>query len=301
MFSSRSVITVSVLLVAGWLALPVAQAPQGPPGAQANRGRERSARPASARKRVLAWADTRNGIGQHEFVSHALAVIERLGYDSGTYDTYIRTDSHIVAAQPKRTTGEPASGGPSLSTVDAIFFLGHRNVPIDDQQKAELLSFVRDQGKGFIAAHHALTAFESWPEFGELLGARYDGHPWGSTSGTIINEAPDFPATRHFPPTFAFDDEFYQPKSLSRDKLRVLLRLDVGKLPTNANVHVTNGDLPLVWAKTYGKGRVFYSALGHDAGTWDNRDVAQMYFEGIKWVLGISEGDVTPRALPTAR
>ena len=85
-----------------------------------------------ARKTVLAWADTRNGKAQHESVSHALAVIERLGYESGAYDTYIRTDSNIIAKNPLMTTGEPASGGPSLGNVDAIFFLGHREVPLDD-------------------------------------------------------------------------------------------------------------------------------------------------------------------------
>mgnify|MGYP001216234106 CR=1 FL=1 len=84
------------------------------------------------RKVVLAWADTRNGVAQHEFTSHALSVIERLGYESGVYDTFIRTDSNIISRQPKKTTGEPASGGPSLAMADAIFFLGHRDVPIDD-------------------------------------------------------------------------------------------------------------------------------------------------------------------------
>src|SRR6476620_4491446 len=87
------------------------------------------------RKAVLAWADTRNGIAQHDSVSHALSVIERLGYESGLYDTYIRTDSNIVSKHPTMTDGKPASGGPSLATVDAIFFLGHRDVPIDAQQK----------------------------------------------------------------------------------------------------------------------------------------------------------------------
>ena len=47
-----------------------------------------------------------------------------------------------------------------------------------------------------------------------------------------------------------------------------------------------NQGFPLAWAKTYGKGRVFYSSFGHDAATWDNRDIAQMYFEAIKWALG---------------
>jgi type 1 glutamine amidotransferase len=303
----RSELIVLVLLVASMFALPSAQAPQGgaTPGVQAGQGAPggrggQRPRPANARKRVLAWADTRNGQAQHEFTSHALAVIERLGYESGAYDTYIRTDSHIVAAQPKKTTGEPASGGPSLSGVDAIFFLGHRDVPIDEAQKADLVAFVRDQGKGFVAAHTGLTALDGWPEFGELLGGRYDGHPWNNAAGTVVNEAPDFPATAHFPATFAFTDEFYQPKEFSRQKSRVLLRLDVAKMPPTAQVRVKDGDLPLAWAKNYGKGRVFYSSLGHDASTWDNRDVAQMYFEALKWALRLTEGDATPRAPATA-
>jgi type 1 glutamine amidotransferase len=199
------------------------------------------------------------------------------------------------------TTGQSASGGPSLSNVDAIFFLGHREVPIDDKQKADLLSFVHDDGKGFVAAHTATTAFLDWPEFGEMIGAHYDGHPWGSAGGTVINEDPGFPATRHFGAApFPVTDEFYQAKDYSRDKLRVLLRLDVSKMPPNPEVHRTDGDFPLVWAKNYGKGRVFYSALGHAASTWDNRDVQQMYFEAIKWALGLSDADVTPRPLPAA-
>ena len=77
----------------------------------------------------------------------------------------------------------------------------------------------------------------------------------------------------------------------------MLLRLDVSKMPANPNNRRADGDFPLAWAKSYGKGRVFYSSLGHAAETWDNRDVAQMYFEAIKWSLGLTEGDATPRPL----
>jgi len=258
------------------------------------------ARAPRTRKTLLVWADTRNGLAQHDSVSHAIAVIERLGYETGAYDTYIRTDSNIIAKQPLMTTGQPASGGPSLANVDGIFFLGHREIELTDSQKADLLAFVKEDGKGFVAAHTATTAFLSWPEFGELLGARYDGHPWGSTAGTIINEDPSFPATKHFGAApFAFTDEFYQAKDYSRDKLRVLLRLDTSKMAPNDELHLKNGDFPLVWAKSYGKGRVFYSALGHAASTWDNRDVQQMYFEAIKWALGLTDGDATPRPFPS--
>ncbi|HET6956705.1 MAG TPA: ThuA domain-containing protein [Vicinamibacterales bacterium] len=292
-----AVVLCGIWVLAEQLPQPPAGAPAGAPqGRGGGRGRGGPPR-VRTRKAVLAWADTRNGIAQHDSVSHALAVIERLGYESGAYDTYIRTDSNIVANEPKMTTGAPASGGPSLANVDAIFFLGHRDVPLDAQQKTELAAWVRS-GKGFVGAHIALTAFDSWPEFGELLGARYDDHPWNTASGTVINEDPSFPATKHFPATFPLTDEFYQPKEFSRDKLRVLLRLDVSKMPPNPNNRRTDGDFPLAWAKMYGSGRVFYSSLGHAAETWDNRDVAQMYFEAIKWSLGLTEGSATPRPRP---
>ena len=116
-------------------------------------------RGAPPRKTVLAWADTRNGMSQHESVSRALALISELGYGPAPGTRWIRTDSHIISKSPMRTDGTtPASGGPNLNNVDAIFFMGHREVPIDAKQKEELLSFVRDDGKGFVAAHVGLTA-----------------------------------------------------------------------------------------------------------------------------------------------
>jgi type 1 glutamine amidotransferase len=242
-------------------------------------------------------------------VSHALSVIERLGYESGAYDTYIRTDSHIISKAPQKTTGEPASGGPNLNNVDAIFFMGHREVPLDGKQKADLLSFVRDEGKGFVAAHVGLTALESWPEFGELIGARFDGHPVVGP-GVIVNEDPAFPATRHLPARFDFNDEFYQPKDYSREKVHVLLRLDLANVAPSPSLHRPDKDYPLAWAKMYGKGRVFYGSFAHASATWDIRDVQQMYLEAIKWALGMTDGEIKPhpmtapptetRQLPTA-
>ena len=248
------------------------------------------------RKALLAWADTRNGQSQHAFTSHALAIVEPLGYESGLWDTFIRTDSNIVANTAFKTDGTPASGGPSLSNVDGIFFLGHRAVPINDQQKAELLAFVRG-GKGFVAAHTGLTAFDSWPEFAEMLGAQYGGHPI-SGPGRIINEQTSFPAVKHLPASFPFSDEFYLPKALSRDKVDVLLRLDLSDVERQGVQK--GGDYPLVWAKTYGQGRVFYSSLSHAAETWDIRAVQLMHREAIKWSLGLTDAPVGPHAMRTA-
>ncbi len=256
---------------------------------------------AQARKRVLAWADVRNGY-QHDSISHAIATIERLGRESRDYDTFIRTDSQPITKRPivfPAGTGI-ASGeqfnARNLNDFDAIFFFGVREIDLSADQRADLLSFIKDDGKGFVAAHSAATAFFSWPEFGVMLGGRFDEHPWGIADGTVIVDDPQFPAMRHFPRTSVFNDELYQIKDFSRDRIRVLAHLDASRLDlTRPLVHRTDGDFPAAWAKTYGKGRVFYSILGHDAESWDNPVLQRMYFDAIRWALGLVDGDAAPR------
>jgi type 1 glutamine amidotransferase len=296
----RTVIAVGVLVLFSVLVAAQTPAPQQPAGARGQagtRGGGRGGRGGAAKRKVLlAWADTRNGIAQHDFTSHALAIMERLGYESGLWDTYIRTDSNIVSNTAFKTDGTPASGGPSLSSVDGIFFLGHREVDINAKQKEELLAFVRS-GHGFVAAHTGLTAFESWPEFGEMLGAQYAGHAYTGPA-KVINENPTFPMVKHLPAVFDYTDEFYQAKTFSRDKIDVLLRLDPASVANNSLDK--DGDYPLVWAKRYGQGRVFYGSFSHATELWDRRDIQLMYFEAVKWSLGLTDAEPSPHPLRAA-
>jgi hypothetical protein len=268
---------------------PVGRQGGGRAGAGQGRGGGRGAQP-RVRKVLLAWAYTRNGQAQHAFTSHALAIVERLGYDSGLWDTFIRTDSHIIFNQAQKTDGTPASGGPSLASVDGIFFLGHRDVPITDVQKAELVAFVRG-GKGFVAAHTGLTAFESWPEFGEMLGAKYGGHLY-TGPGRVTSEQPNHPIVRHWGNAFDYSDEYYRANELSREKVDVLLRFEPTSAPSSKLP--ADGDFALVWTRMYGEGRVVYSSLSHSTEAWDIRNVQIMMFEAIKWSLGLSDAPVQP-------
>jgi uncharacterized protein len=271
-----------------------AGAPGGQGAAQAQ-GRGPGGDQASGppRKRLLIWADTRNGIAQHD-IAHAEAIIEELGYKSGLYDSWIRTDSNIISRRPKMTTGQPASGGPSLCNVDAIFFLGHREIELDEQGRADLLWFVHDAGKGFVAVHTADNAFMSWPEFGELLGARYDDHPWGVTEAPLIVVDKNFPGMQAFGSGGTFKDEFYQSNHFTSAENHVILRLDTTNLDMTRRGVVAGDSYAQAYAKMYGKGRVFYSALGHAPATWDDPRVQQMYLGAIKWALGLVDADVTP-------
>ena len=251
------------------------------------------------RKRVLAWGDVTEGY-QHDSVSHALATIERLGYETGAYDTFIHTDSQLISKRPiLGHDGKPLLYAKNLNDFDAIFFFGVREIDLTREQKADLLSFVHDDGKGFVAAHAGLTAFFSWPEFGEMIGGRFDEHPWGIIRAPLIVEDAAFPGMSHLPSTFEHTDEIYQVKNFSREHSHVILRLDVSHLDMkNPLVHHQDQDFPLAWAKMYGKGRVYYSALGHDPSTWDDRAVEEMYFEAIKWALGLTDANVTPAPMP---
>ena len=104
---------------------------------------------------------------------------------------------------------------------------------------------------------------------------------------------------QQFPPSFVLRDEIYQMTNYSRDKVRVLMRLDVSKLDMrNKNVHRTDGDFAVTWAKMYGKGRVFYTSLGHVEENWDKPEFQQMITAAIQWAMKLRDADVTSRPLP---
>ena len=264
--------------------------------------------PLAGKKKLLAIGDVHTAY-QHDSVSHALATIERLGRQSGEFLTYIRTDTQLLtksdvygkgryAAPP---AGTRRTNAKNLNYFDAIFFFGLGEEELSAQQKADLLSFVHDDGKGFIGAHSAIDAFYNWPQYGEMMGAYFDNHPWGVIDAPIIIEQPEFPAMKHLPPEFTLRDEIYVPTNTpySRANVDVLARLDASKVNLKvADLHRTDGDFPVAWVKNYGRGRVFYSTLGHLDASWDDPRVQQMYIEAIRWSLGLTAYTPRPHPLP---
>lgn len=244
--------------------------------------------PTPSRHRLLAWGDTITAY-QHDSVSHAMATIERLGRESGAFDTYIRTDSQLITKQP---VPPPARNTKNLNFFDAIFYMGTGD-SLSPQQKKDLMSFIKQDGKGFVGAHTGDDAFFEWPEFGEMIGGYFDNHPWGVFDAPVIVEDPAFPAMKMFPPRFRIKDEIYQHKNFSRGRVHVLARLDASALDfTKPGIHRTDKDFPVAWAKMYGNGRVFYSTFGHSDEAWDNPLVQKMYLEAVKWAMRLQGDDV---------
>jgi uncharacterized protein len=265
--------------------------------------------PFIGKKKVLIVGDMHTGNQiAHDSVNHAMAVLEQLGRESSAYIAFLRSDTHLVTKSEVWGTGDYAKGGSkqapgrNLSYFDAVVFYTNGETEMTTQQKQDLLSFVRDDGKGFVAVHTAAASFFTWPEYGELIGGRFDNHPWNVLEAAIIIERPEFPAMRHLPRELTLRDEMYQYRApYSRDKVDVLARLDASKLDlSNKNVHRSDGDFPVAWVKHYGKGRVFTSTLGHPDEVWDDPRVRTMYLEAIKWVLRLTDGEVKPHPLPSA-
>ncbi len=247
---------------------------------------------APKRKKVLAIGAVAGF--QHDATSHGLATLERLGKQTGLWDTYIRTDTQLLT---KKKLDKNAK---NLDYFDAVAFYTTGELPMDDQQKADLMSFIKDDGKAFIGIHAAADTFYQWPEYGEMIGGYFDQHPWNTFEAPVIVEDRTHPITKHFPPSFVQRDEIYQFKNYSRDKVRVLMRLDPTKVDLkNPRVHRTDQDFAVSWVKNHGKGRVFYSTLGHTEESWDNPQIQQMWVEAIKWAMGMTQGDVTPRPKPS--
>ena len=246
-------------------------------------------------KHVLVISQTKGF--EHNSISPAMAAIYSMGKESGLWDTMLRTDTELL------TKKELKNNAKNLNYFDAVIFASTTGeLDMDASQKQDLMSFIKEDGKGFVGIHAALDTNYTWPEYGEMIGGWFDQHPWGTFNAPIINEDPDFPAVRHFPKAFVKYDEIYQPKEWSRDKVNVLLSLDSSKLDyeNNPRIHRTDHDFAVAWSKMYGKGRVFYSTLGHTEEAWEDPDIRKMYFEAIKWSLGMTEGSTTSHARPAA-
>ena len=105
-----------------------------------------------------------------------------------------------------------------------------------------------------------------------------------------------FPGMENFPDRFALFDEIYQIKDFSRSNCRVLLSLDADRIDlTRKGVKRTDKDFPVIWAKSYGKGRVLYNGLGHVQAVWERPDFQKMWLEMVQWSMGLIPGDASPQ------
>ncbi len=217
----------------------------------------------------------------------AFALIE-MGKKTGAYTAEESTDPAVFAAD-------------SLKRFDAVAFNNTTGELFDDPAMKEgFLKWVR-AGGGVVGIHAATDTFYKWPEYGEMMGGYFDGHPWHEKVVLRIEE-PGHPLLRAFGGQTRFEvtDEIYQFRDpYSRSRLRVLISLDPEKVDmTKKGIKRTDRDFAVSWIRRYGEGRVFYCSLGHREEIFWNSTILTHYLDGIQFALGDLEADATPRPAP---
>jgi type 1 glutamine amidotransferase len=221
--------------------------------------------------RRLLYLTTSAGF-RHDVLPLSQQVMRDIGMRAGGFETTATEDVSIVTRE-------------NLARFDAVAFFTSGELPMSEAQKAALLDFVRG-GKGFIGIHSATDTFYEWPDYGVMLGAYFDGHPWHQEV-TLRVEDRAHPATTSLPASFRLNDEIYQFRNWSRADVHVLLNLDPASIDLNApGVTRSDHDFALAWTRTEGRGRVFYTALGHEAGVWQDARFQQFLTGGIRWAMG---------------
>jgi len=171
----------------------------------------------------------------------------------------------------------------AASGVLALFTIGE--TPFSPAQRDASFDSWRAGRLGVLGVHSATDACHTWPAYGSMIGARFDGHPW-TQSFTIDVVDPAHPATAHLGATWEWRDEVYLFRSLQPDA-RVLLRLAEGQVDLSVpGGRVPDCGFPLAWCQGQGQesGRTFYSALGHFPGAWESPAYLRHLAGGLAWL-----------------
>ena len=192
----------------------------------------------------------------------------------------------------------------NLAQYDALVFNNttHSQELFNTEQREAILGFIKNGG-GFFGIHSAADCGTSvgkskktWPEITEMIGGAFDGHPWTHKGMYgIRNEDPNHPLVAPLEgKNFKISDEIYKHKDYKRENQRVLWSIDMleSYKPKGRKDH----DHAVLWVKNYGKGRVFFSALGHNESVFANEKILQVWLNGLQFAMGDIDVDVS--ALP---
>jgi len=165
----------------------------------------------------------------------------------------------------------------------ALFTIGE--TPWSDEQQAAILDSVRAGRLALVSIHSATDACYSWDDYGALVGARFDGHPWTQTFVAEVLD-PSHPSCAHLGAEWQWHDEVYQFRDLRPDA-HVLLRVRAGELDLTApGARPPSFGYPLAWCFAECDGRVFSTSLGHFPGAWESPPYLRHLAGGLEWALG---------------
>jgi len=182
----------------------------------------------------------------------------------------------------------------TLKNFDCVLFFTTGN-PVNKAELADLTDWVK-AGGAFAGTHCATDTLYKDTIYGELVGAYFDGHPWHQKIKVTV-EDPKHPAAAGFKTGDEITDEIYQFRAApySREKLHVIMTVDNSSIDTNKKgVNRADKDFAIAWCHEFGKGKSFYTSLGHRREVWKDPRFQQHLMGGLKWATGQVPGDATP-------
>ncbi len=198
---------------------------------------------------------------RHDVIPLSKAILAQLGKDSGVFEVTATEDTSEFSTENLK-----------------------RYAAMSGAQKTALLNFVRSGG-GFLGVHSATDTFYTWPDYLELVGGYFNGHPWHQAV-TIEVVDPGDPLVAFLGNFLQIEDEIYQISDFDHRGSHVLLRLDQSSVDLGkTGVHQRFYGWPLAWTRSYGQGRVFYTALGHEASVWQDRRYQRILTNAILWSM----------------
>ncbi|MDG2255246.1 MAG: ThuA domain-containing protein [Opitutaceae bacterium] len=255
---------------------------------------EAPAQPEKARRLLI--FDVNVVYNGHPSRFYANLAFQEMGKKTGAFEVVISRDPVVFEKE-------------NLETFDAVLFNNTvGNLFEDPRLRQNLVEFVYGGG-GLMGIHATTVAFfrwadkgkpVEWPEFGRMLGARGAWHRDQQEHAYMKVDSQGHPLMAPFPSEgFDLRDEFYRVKGLySRERLRVLFSIDTEKTDLSAKPHEREDkDYGVAWVRNYGRGRVFYTSVGHNPYlAWDPK-VLKLYLAGAQFALG----DLPASTVPSAR
>ena len=214
--------------------------------------------------RVLFLGHEGGGSGQasHKPAAMYPRLAKGLGRD-GIYFDYVASPEKAFADREK------------LFRYDAVLIYANHQT-LDRALWKNLRDFV-EEGGGFVPVHCASWCFQNILEYDQLVGGRFRSHGTGVFSPKTV--APQHPAIADVPKLEAWDETYYHNNHNGMDRTVLQVREGPDGDPEP-------GPEPWTWVRKQGKGRVFYTASGHDERVWEKSEFHALIKSGILWAIG---------------
>ena len=254
--------------------------------------KEAPAKPRKSRKLLV--LDLNVAYGGHRSIPAENFALQQMGKETGAYEAVFSNDLDNLTY-------------PKIKQFDAVYLNNTVGmIFVDPAVRNGLVRFVREGG-GLGGNHGTSHASMDWPEFHEMIGVRRGVHRASTEKVWIKIDDPHSPLTAAFDGKEIFyEDEYFRFPNppYSRDKLHVLLSIDVAKTDMNqgdvfvpgSNVSRPDADYAVSWIRDYGKGHVFFCILGHNPTLFTTPVLAKYFLAGIQFMLGDLKADATPSA-----